>query len=303
MNKVKNMVNLNMREKIPCVVMVFYNFEIIKRTIDFLSLDDRLSLYVIENKSMYTELEIKPYMLQNLAEGKITKYVLFDKNISNNAYEVFFDSNLIEDIGEFLIISDGDIIVPPNQFKKDWLEEEISIIEKNDDIDCCGINLSDVNLPKDNPFFNSNSNPIYNCINWVPDKFGKVHTDYVEADTGVHLLLFKRSLFDEFLNARRKMKWRFLDETLRNFVKEEKKLKWVITRRNYSIHLSWDVYNDEGHPYTKMKMTPDFYKFWKHFDYSFFTVYTKKGSSRFYPRKAIWANIKKILFRKELSKL
>jgi hypothetical protein len=130
-----------------------------------------------------------------------------------------------------------------------------------------------------------------------------LHTDYVEADTGVHLLLFKRRLFDEFLTVRRKMQWRFLDETLRNFVKVEKKLKWVITRRNYSIHLTWDVYNDAEHPYTKMKMTPDFYKFWKHFDYCFFTVYTKEGSARFYPRKAIRAYIKKILFRKKLSKL
>jgi hypothetical protein len=292
-----------MKEKIPCVAIVYYNFEVIRQTIDFLIEDDRLVLYVIENKSENTESAIKPYLLNCVKIEKVKKYILFERNISNNAYELFFDSNLIEEKGDFLIITDGDMVVPPNQFEKDWLEEQIAIINNNTDIECCGINLSDVNLPKGNPFFNSNSNPLYDCANWVPDKFGKLHADYVEADTGVHLLLFKRRLFDELLTVRRKMQWRFLDETLRNFIKVEKKLKWVITRRNYSLHLTWDVYNDPDHPYTKMKMTPDFYKFWKHFDYCFFTVYTKDGSARSYPRKAIRAYIKKIFFRKKLSKL
>lgn len=291
-------------KRIPCVIITYYNFEVIRQTIDFLAADDRLSLYVIENKSENTEAFIQPYLLEQVKEGRIKKYVLFDKNISNNAYELFFDADLIEEEHEFIIITDGDMIVPAQQVAGlDWLEEEISIIEKYADIECCGINLSGANLPRQNPFFNSNINPVYNCENWLPDTFGKLYDDYVEADTGVHLLLFKRNLFEEFLTDRRKFQWRFLDETLRSYVKKEKKLKWVITRRNYSLHLTWDIYNDPKHPYTKMKMTPDFYKFWKHFDYCFFTVYEKDKQQRLYPYKAIRAFVKKFFLRKKLSEI
>ncbi|MFN3299526.1 MAG: hypothetical protein ACK41Z_04960 [Sediminibacterium sp.] len=293
----------NASVKIPCVVLVYYNFDIIKKTVDFLSLDKRLVLYVIENKSPFTSTHIRPYLLKKQKQGLIKKYVLFDRNISNNAYELFFDNNLIEEQGEYILITDGDMVVPSKLGKPDWLDEEISIINNYSDIECCGINLSPENLPKDNPFFNNNTNKIYNCENWIPDKFGIIHEDFVEADTGVHLLLFKRSTFEEFLFLRKKSGWRFLDENLRNFIKSEKKMKWVITKHNYCLHLTWDIYNDPNHPYTILKMTPDFYKFWKHFDYCFFTVYENGKKKRFYPKKAIRAFLKKFVLRKQLSKI
>ena len=290
-------------QKIPCVVLVYYNFDIIKETIDFLAADDRLILYVVENKSDATNLLINPYLLKKQAEGLIKKYILFDKNISNNALELFFDAGLIEEKSEFIIITDGDIVVPPTPGIPNWLDEELAIINKFEDIECCGINLSPKNLPKDNPYFNQNSNSIYNCENWEPDKFGNIENDYVEADTGVHLLLFKRNLFDEFITARKENGWRFLDENLRNFVKLNKKLRWVITKKNYGLHLTWVIYNDSEHPYTKLKMTPDFYKFWRHFDYCFFSIYNDGNRQRVFPMKTIWAMFKKIILRKELSKL
>ena len=290
-------------QKIPCVVLVYYNFDIIKETIDFLAADERLILYVLENRSEYTNSLIKPYLLKKQADGFIKKYVLFDKNISNNAYELFFDANLIEEKSEFILVTDGDMVVPSVQGIINWLDEELVIINEFDDIECCGINLNPKNLPKDNPFFNENINPIYNCKNWEPDKYGIVRNDYVEADTGVHLLLFKRTVFEEFLVKRKKMGLRFLDESMRHFIKFEKNLKWVVTKFNYCTHLTWDIYNDSEHPYTKLKMTPDFYKFWKHFDYCFFSVYEIGMRKRIYPRKTIRALFKKFILRKKLSKI
>ena len=290
-------------QKIPCVVLVYYNFDIIKETIDFLAADDRLILYVVENKSDATNLLINPYLLKKQAEGLIKKYILFDKNISNNALELFFDAGLIEEKSEFIIITDGDIVVPPTPGIPNWLDEELAIINKFEDIECCGINLSPKNLPKDNPYFNQNSNSIYNCENWEPDKFGIIHNDYVEADTGVHLLLFKRNLFDEFISARKLNGWRFLDENLRNFVKLNKNFRWVVTKKNYGLHLTWDVYNDPNHSYTELKMTADFYKFWKHFDYCFFSIYEKGREKRCYPLKTIRALFKKNILKKKLSKI
>lgn len=289
--------------KIPCVILVYYNFDVIKQTINFLASDERLELYVLENKSPYTYSHIKPYLRQLVANGKIKQYVLFDRNISNNAYELFFDNVTINNKSDYIIITDGDMVVPSGQYTLDWLDEEIDIIKRHPNIECCGINLSPHNLPRNNPFFTSNTNSVYNCEGWIPDKFGTVHESYVEADTGIHLLLFKKALFEEFLAERRHHQWRFLDEVLRNFVKEKKKLKWVITRFNYSEHLTWTLYNDPNHPYTQIKMTPDFYKFWKHFDYCFFTVYTKVGRKRFFPLKAVRSMVKKILLRKQLSNI
>lgn len=292
-----------MKNKIPCIVLVYYNFDIIKKSIEFLAEDNRLEIYVIENKSEFTS-KIKPFLLEKVEKRIIKKYALFDKNISNNAYELFFDNCKIEEEHEFILITDGDIIVQKNQYEKDWLEEEISIIKENADIQCCGININFVNLPRNNKFFTSeNENPIYNCENWIPDKFGKIYEKYVEADTGVHLLLFRRELFNDFIKKRAKNHWRFLDETLRTFVKNDNDLRWVVTKYNYSYHLTWDIYNDPEHSYTKMKMTPDFYKFWKHFDYCYFTLYEKNKKTRVYPVKSIKALIKKVFLFKRLSKL
>lgn len=209
--------------KIPCVILVYYNFDVIKQTINFLASDERLELYVLENKSPYTYSHIKPYLRQLVANGKIKQYVLFDRNISNNAYELFFDNVTINNKSDYIIITDGDMVVPSGQYTLDWLDEEIDIIKRHPNIECCGINLSPHNLPRNNPFFTSNTNSVYNCEGWIPDKFGTVHESYVEADTGIHLLLFKKALFEEFLAERRHHQWRFLDEVLRNFVKEKKK--------------------------------------------------------------------------------
>lgn len=282
-----------MKSKIPCVVLVYYNKEIIRETIDFLIQCDLFKIYVIENFSEFTKDEIRPFLLGKLKQGVIFKYVLMHKNVSNNAYEQFFDSALFEDWNsEYLLITDGDIIVKSPNDK--WFREQLEILKAQPEVGCCGINLSSENLPVMVPYFNENSDPMYNCINWLPDHYGVSHSHYVEADTGMHLWLTPVSSFKKFLQWRKTNSCRFIDQNLRNFYKENLRRRWVVTKKNYGVHLIWTIYQDITHPYTQLKINRSFNSIWMHYEYSNYTVYTKSKRRVYYDLRAAKAHLKRL---------
>ena len=63
--------------KIPCFILIYYDFDIIKNSLDFLAKHGHeLDLIVIENNSKYTKKKIKPYVSNMVKTGKISKYFL-----------------------------------------------------------------------------------------------------------------------------------------------------------------------------------------------------------------------------------
>lgn len=245
-------------------------------------MEDKFQIYVIENNSPYTKNIIQPYLLNLLHEGKIFKYVYFHENISNNAIELFFDSNLLDvSTNEYIMISDGDLVIDKKEDMVNWLEEEMSIINNRNDAISCGINLALHNVP------------LYKGQRTkVPDTDGIIHDDCVEFDTGVHLLLIKRNIFNDFIKWRKETNSRFIDESLRHYFKAVINKKWLVTKFNHAHHLTWDLYHLPDHPYTVFKNKNDFYRIWKHNDYCFFTVYENGRQINKYPYKAYRTKLK-----------
>ena len=281
----------NSMEIIPCVVLAYCNFDLIKETIDYLTTTRKFKIYVIENWSDSTEKVIKPFLLSLLESGSIYKYVLMHQNVSNNAYEQFFDKEMFDHFdAPYILITDGDIV--PESMNEEWLEEQITILTNHKDVGSCGINLSAKNLPSNVSYFANNKDEAYNCSNWVPDVYGKHFEDYVEAGTGLHFWLSPMDNFKSFLQWRKKGSHRFIDHNIKWYYNQVLHKRWVITKRNYGIHLTWTIYQDEHHPYTQMKINKSFAETWQHHNYTFFTEYTRSGKRYYYPAKALKAAIR-----------
>lgn len=249
-------------EKIPCVVLVYYNVDIIKESLDFLlKLGNELEFFVIENKSINTEKEIKPYLMNLLKTKQISMYVEFLDNISNNAVEEFFEMNIIDlHKSENIIITDGDI----KGNSLDWLSEEKSILNKHSKVFACGVDFISDNLPL---------RQFEDAINWIVKPIN-IYNDYLECPTGMHLLFMKTDELRKFLRYMKNNKLKFKDSIILNYCYNVLGKKWAKTRNNKFIHLTWNVYSNLNNPYTKYKMSKSHDEFWYHNKYCDFIVHT-----------------------------
>lgn len=257
------------KNKIPCILLIYYNFEIIKKSIEcLLKHKETLDLIIVENKSSFTDSAIKPFVIDLIKKQEANKYFLFDKNISNNALELVFDSREINTEGSnYIMLTDGDLTVESG----DWLAEELFILEKNPDVFCCAISLDTSNLPlKTFP----------DAIHWIPPDI-KIEDSYIEAFTGVHLLVFRTQEFKNFLQWRKENNVKFVDSVLHEYCYKVAHKKWAKTKKHLAKHLTWDIYNDLQHSYTKLKTSKTLEQIWNHNLYSPFEVYTKNSIQKY----------------------
>jgi len=227
--------------KIPCVVVIFHDPCIVRKSLDSLvRFSDRLDIHVLENPSENTDEHIRPYVKGLLAEGLVSQYVLFDENISNNAVEVFFNDGLLPTDGyDHILLTDGDLL----PLDDSWLDEELAILDGDPSVFACGIALDPSNLPLQ---------VFPESKDWIAAP--KSETDlYVEAPTGIHLVLMKAEDFWKYWKYRRAKKHKFIDSVIHKYCREELRRKWVRTKKSRAVHLTWDLYADAEHPYTKMK--------------------------------------------------
>lgn len=259
----------NIKGKIPCLVIVFFNTEITKKTLNFLTkYNDILDITVIENYSPNTEFEIKPYLINLLMNDRISRYILFEKNIAMNTLKTIFNNNIIDlSTPEYIMITDGDLIV----VEGDWLNEEINILRNNTDIFACGINLSLDNLPlKTCP----------GADKWFPPAKME-YTDYYEGLTGTTLLLMRTSYFKDYLAFAIEKDLECIDTHMHYYCYRFAHKKWARTKLNKAIHLTWDEYNNPDSLYTKFKHSKPVNDIWYHKDYCPFEVYTKFDYMKF----------------------
>ncbi|MCB0255129.1 MAG: hypothetical protein KDI55_15510 [Anaerolineae bacterium] len=264
--------------KLPCFVLIYYDFATIKASLDFLlNHKDCLDLIVIENPSEYTETSIKSYLQDLVASRAITGYYLFDHNISNNAFEVVLDTNRIDtDSAAYVLVTDGDLVVDND----DWLTEEIAILENNPDVGVCTVRLNLDNLP---------FHVFPDAHEWLSPIVE--HDDYGEVvdHTGVYLVLMRSNEFVQFLEYRMQRRLRFKDSVLKEFCTEVLGKKWAVTKRSQARHLTWDTYHDVDNPYTKIKQMQPLEKLWQHHRYSGFTLFQLDSKTRHVPMSKIIA--------------
>lgn len=239
------------KRKIPCYVLVFDQIEIIRKTLDFLTKHaDRLDIVILENPSKNST-EIKGIISTFGQQKLIRRHYIFDKNITGSAFTAAITRERYKiKKNEYVIITDGDIT------SKDagWLDEEISILDKNRDVFACGISLDMSNLPLTN---------FPEATDWIPaDKCSQ--EDYYEVYTGAHLLILRSKELIQFMHWKVKQDLPFVDGILHRYCTEEVSKKWARTKTAKGYHLTWDLYFDMDHPYTKFKMSKTFQKTWYH---------------------------------------
>jgi tetratricopeptide (TPR) repeat protein len=263
LQRVKNVVN-----KIPCVILIYYNTDIIQTSVEALSKRaDILDIYIIENRSQHTEKEIKPYIFNKIKEEKVKKYFLFETNISNNAVETIFNHQEI-DFGnsEYILLTEGDVL--PLDYN--WLSEQISILQADKEVFCCSVALDISNLPV---------KAFPESPGWLPQPIAETES-YFEVGTGAQLLLFRTLEFQEFLEYRKQTNSKFRDGTMIDYCYKVKQKKWVKTKKALTKHLTWDLYHNLDHPYTKLKLSKDLNQIWNHDFYSSYEIYGKDYYAR-----------------------
>ena len=115
-------------KKIPCYVLIYFDYETTKKSLDFLvRYSSRLDIMVIENYNEYTHKQIRPYVADLLNQGKIIKYFLFDENIGFNAVEAVMKHEREEllEKHDYFILTDGDFTTHDAL----WMNERLSLME------------------------------------------------------------------------------------------------------------------------------------------------------------------------------
>lgn len=236
------------RRKIPCYVIVYDQTEIVCKTLDALASDARrLDIVVIENPSKNTPV-IKKYIDKLGQQKKIKRYYLFKENVSGNALLSVLEkeAEIIKNSAH-IIITDGDLVPDSG-----WLCEEKRVLRKYKDVLTCGVTLNKSNLPLE---------AFPNASEWIPDDIAERKYCF-EAITGGHLLLFRGKEFAEYLSWRRENNLPHLDGTMHRYCSDVKKMHWARTKQAKAYHLTWDLYSDRSHPYTKMKLSKTFEETW-----------------------------------------
>lgn len=245
--------------KILCYVLIFDQVDIIKRSLDSLiNLSDKLDIVVIENPSKNTP-KIKKIIKNYSSQGLIKRYYLFEKNITSRAYDIILEHEQEEIKNyKYVVITDGDVTSTD-----EWIKEEKRALVFNPSLFCIGITFDMSNLPL---------NTFPDAAGWIPPDISKGGIAYREALTGMHFVMFRSSGLLNFLKYKIKKDINFIDGNIKEYVYETLHKKWGRTKKSRGIHLTWDLYQDLNHPYTKLKTSKSFKDTWYHKRSSKFTV-------------------------------
>jgi len=227
-------------KEILVISLIFYDFEIVKKYIDFIvTIKDRADIVLIENHSD-SSFKIKEICLDLLNSKSIIRYYLFDENIYGNAISTFlFNGDIDISKYTYILLTDGDLSCNDPT----WLQQQIDIINNNPNIFCCGVDLSQENLPL-LTFPDSKT--------WIPTPT-TAEKDFIECPTGVQLLLFKTEVYISTINYLKKENKLFTDVDMLAYCRNILKKRWIKTKNIKAYHHTWDAYADLNHPYTIAK--------------------------------------------------
>lgn len=250
--------------KIPCYILVFFDYETTKKSLDFFTqYSDRLDIRIVENHSDFTESHIKPYIMSLLEQETISNYYLFDENIGFNAIEKVMvqDSEYLNE-HEYFMITDGDLTSKDS----DWLDEQINILKNNPEVIVSGVKLDMSNLPSEDKYPGAN--------NWVPPAKEIEGKNYLDGQTGWVLTMLKTDYFFLILRLIKQSGEQLSDFRVYKYALTINK-KWVRTKKTEAYHLTWDTYSQLDHPYTKWKTSHTYTEIWDHKKYCGYNLFTK----------------------------
>lgn len=252
------MLNLKKR-KILTYVLVFDQVEIIRKSLDCLTkYSDQLDIVVIENPSPSSP-KIKVMVDSYGAMGKIKRYYKFKENIAANVFSIILEKErqAIKKHG-LVIVTDGDLTFNDSS----WIKEERDILKNNPSVFACGMSLDLSNLP---------IKAFPEAASWIPNDVS-VHEDYNENITGLYALMFSSANLLDFLDWFKGVSRPFVDSTLHSYCYDVLHKQWARTKTAEAYHLTWDLYQDKSHPYTKFRTSKTHQETWFHLKKSGYTL-------------------------------
>ncbi len=214
-----------MKEHI-CILWCFNNLEHIAKCFESVYMPE-IDYFIVENISPNSA-EIEKYFKCKRLAG----YIQFEQNIGDNAVKIF-----LRDYQHFLrgysyiTFSDGDLLVDNVRF----MFAEMGGILENPAIGVVTVDLKMDNFP----------HHLAKPTDWIPLPVA-VGPNYIESQTGAHLMTLKQRNLGVMLNA---------PKALDNFFRAQcanMRLKWVKTKISKAYHLTWDYYQ-KGHPYYEFR--------------------------------------------------
>lgn len=231
----KNLVIETPRKKklVHCVLLTFYFNEILERCLEgLLPEKNRIDVSVIENSSVNYD-AIRKVVDSYRDKGLVKNHFIFEKNIGTNAFEIAFDSNLLDLDYEYITVTDGDLI--PD---KSWLDEQITILNQCPEV------------------FSVSSDLYYhNASHGIREQVRKLSIEseneiYKERLAGWWLKTFRVKDWQDFIAFRKVNNIYFHDKSAYDYGKLKKNMKSVLAKSFKSYHLTWDYVNED---YMKMK--------------------------------------------------
>ena len=253
------------KKLVHCVVLTFYFNEILERSLEgLLPEKDRIDVSVIENNSINSD-AIRKVVDSYKEKGLVKNHFIFEKNIGTNAFEIAFDSNLLDLDYEYITVTDGDLV--PD---KGWLDEQITILEKCPEVFSVSMPLYYDNAPPKQRE-KAMKVPIQSENNF-----------YKERIAGWVLKTFRTSDWKDFIAFRKKHKIFFHDSSSYMYSKLKKKMKSVLTLNTKSYHLTWD-YSDSEYLKLKKSLGEKTNNSWYHNRYSGFLLIKESNKELNFP--------------------
>lgn len=223
--------------KVPCLAVIYHDPYIVHTFLDFIGKwSDRLDVSLAENPSENTP-EFKLKIDALMKDGKIKNHFLFHRNIRNNVFESVLASGKFPMNHKYVLFTDGDVTT-----EDDFLSEQTAIMDKCPEAFVCSVDLEMSNLP---------THTFPESVGWVPPLLSE-NEFYKEGYGGHHLLMMRRDELAPFMSYKETRKWTWTDGSLRQYAYANGK-KWAKTKYSKARHLTWDVYANRNHPYTKLK--------------------------------------------------
>jgi hypothetical protein len=255
-------------ERIPTFILIWLDHEAVKPMIEACAKYPQLQLIVVENRSRFTDTHIRPYLVEQVKEGVIDQYYVYDKNIaSNSMMQVRRNHKELIAASKYIITTDGDII----PFADKWLEKQIELMEKYPRVHAVSHHLTLDNLPwAHRPALAKEMvRTAGNCV---------IHNDCLEVPTGHFFTLVHGPEYARYLNWVHGREVQ-TDDTHRKFCKLIHK-KWIKLKEPSAHHHSWSLYYP-GNPYFDLRETRDVKQIFYTNRSCSYWLYTKEHGERF----------------------
>ena len=236
--------------KIACAFLAFRNLDVIKMSLESIIAESEnceyeIDIYVIENHSEFTEGEISPYLDSLIKTKKIHGYAKLNENVTNNAYHLLIDCNLIDaDQYTHIIFSDGDIFVP-----KGTIKEQLNILNTCPETIACGVSVDYENWTLSSKLDQAKE------LKKKRDHALTLNKPYVVVPSGFWFAMFKTSDYRKIYNILNMNGLRVHDGIIQRLARHLYRREWVQTRLSVGRELHREVVNSS---YPERSIKKDF---------------------------------------------